>query len=541
MSGVISETPKKELETFLPRATERTTRLVLQAMLREGLFDSCESEWKEGRLTLRRGELELSVRGRLAGDGDRFFTEPDGEAFELGALMESVRRLAAIETCQAWQDFVEEVTLANQTQALAYQIAETREKPSSYLDFEAWTPEGHNLHPGAKTRAGFTSDDQLRYGPELSDSVELPWLAVSKQLLEPSGEIDPVFELDEDTWAVPVHPWQLERILPLAYGKEMDSWLIRPLDRESVPCRLCTSLRTVVPYKESLPVLKTSVGSLMTSTERSMSRYTVLQGPVYSEYLQRIFEKENFGEDVVALHELGGFCFADDSDEFRSRNLSLLFRQRPPEAERGVAVPCSTLPQPVWQDPSRTYFHEFFGLGGDPVENFRRYLELLIPFHLELYLRHGLALEAHMQNCVVVWSEDGPEKLWVRDWGGLRADAEKIGQLAPDILARLDHRSVSLSNANTAEKKLIACLYCNHLTEVVAGVSLSFDVPENDLWSQVARVSARVFEEHPGSTLSDRILEQEWPVKCLLKMRLGLGGSGDVYRMKRNPLKEHLS
>ena len=537
---MISNTPKMELEAFLPRATERTTRLVLQAMLREGLFDSCESEWKDGRLTLRRGDLALSVRGCTAGDGDRFFTRPDGEALELGTLMDSVRRLAAIDASQAWGDFVEEVTLANQTQALAYKMAETREEPSSYLDFEAWTPEGHNLHPGAKTRAGFSSEDQLRYAPELSDSVELPWLAVSKELLESSGEVDPIFELDEESWAVPVHPWQLERILPRAYGKEMDCRLIRPLDRESIPCRLCTSLRTVVPHDDSLPVLKTSVGSLMTSTERSMSRYTVLQGPVYSEYLKKIFEKETFGEKVLALHELGGFCFADDSDEFRSRNLSLLFRQRPPVVERGVAVPCSTLPQPVWQDSSRTYFHEFFERGRDPVESFRRYLELLVPFHLELYLRHGLALEAHMQNCVVVWSEEGPEKLWVRDWGGLRADAEKLGQLAPDILARLDHRSVSLSNAATAEKKLIACLYCNHLTEVVAGVALSFEIPEEELWSLVARVSSRVFREHPGSTLSERVLEQKWPVKCLLKMRLGLGGSGDVYRMKRNPLQVHL-
>ncbi|HIB69053.1 MAG TPA: hypothetical protein EYO33_29200, partial [Phycisphaerales bacterium] len=106
-----------------------------------------------------------------------------------------------------------------------------------------------------------------------------------------------------------------------------------------------------------------------------------------------------------------------------------------------------------------------FSIAADSAQTPRENVfELLIPFHLELYLRHGLALEAHMQNCVVVWSEEGPEKLWVRDWGGLRADAEKLGRLAPDILTRLDHRSVSLSNAATAEKKLIACLYCNHLT-----------------------------------------------------------------------------
>ena len=142
-----------------------------------------------------------------------------------------------------------------------------------------------------------------------------------------------------------------------------------------------------------------------------------------------------------------------------------------------------------------------------------------------------------MQNCVVVWKDSGPDKLWVRDWGGLRADAVKLGQLAPDLLARLSPRSVSLSNAQTAEKKLIACLYCNHLTEVVAGVSREFEFSEDALWEEVAQVSARVLQEHGESTLSDRILTQDWPVKCLLKMRLGLGGSGDLYRRRENPLK----
>jgi D-ornithine---citrate ligase len=525
-----------QLRDHLHRSGQRTARLVLQAMLREGLFEGCEHSWEGDALILRRDDISLSARGSLAGHGDRFFLSPDGLPLEISELLERVRRLAELERTEAWLQLEEELLQANLTQAVAYGVCGSRSEPQDYLDLEGWTPEGHNLHPGAKTRAGFSATDQLNYSPEMCSTVELPWMAVSKTLLQPSGLVDPVFELDEDTWAVPVHPWQLENVLPYAYGREMDSWSIRSLDREPVTCRLCTSLRTVVPIQTDLPVLKTSVGCLMTSTDRSMSRYTVLQGPVYSEYLRRIFEKEPvFRENVVTLQESGGLCWSDESDELRSRNLSLLFRQRPPEVTNGVAVPCSTLPQPTWQDEHKTYFHTFFGKGEGPLRNLQRYLELMIPFHLELYLRHGLALEAHLQNCVVVWTESGPQKLWVRDWGGLRADAAKLGELAPDLLPKLDQRSVSLSNAETAEKKLIACLYCNHLTEVVAGIGQSFDISEEELWSEVARVSARVLNDHGDSTLKDRILDQDWPVKCLLRMRLG--GSGDLYRFRPNPLK----
>jgi siderophore synthetase component len=536
----LSDTRLGRLEKHLPRSGQRTARLVLQAMLREGMLQECDVSWEGDTLSLRRGDTVLSVRGCLAGHGDRFFLT----SLELGLedFLQRVRRLAGIEPTQAWARLEEELREAHLTQAVAYGVAGSRPEPRHYLDFEEWTPEGHNLHPGAKTRAGFSATDQLNYAPEMSSSVKLPWLAVSKTLLEPSGIVDPMFELDEESWALPVHPWQLEKVLPRVYGREIDSWLIRPLDREPVICRLCTSLRTVVPALESFPVLKTSVGCLMTSTDRSMSRYTVLQGPVYSEYLKRVFEKEaSFGERVVALEETGGLCWRDGSDELRSRNLSLLFRQRPPQVADGVAVPCSTLPQPTWQNSDQTYFHTFFATAKGPLSNFQLYLELMIPFHLELYLRHGLALEAHLQNCVVVWTEAGPDRLWVRDWGGLRADAARLSDLAPDLLANLDERSVSLTHAAAAEKKLISCLYCNHITEVVAGVSQAFEIPEDALWSKVAGISARVFRNHGESHLTEQILTNDWPVKCLLKMRLGLGGSGDLYRMRPNPLRVHLN
>lgn len=512
----------------------RLGQLVVQAAFREGLLESAELDASAGSLVWTRGAHRLQVPGKICAAEDRIWVDKTRWAPELEALITQVRLLADQTDSEAWRALILEITEGLETQKSAYSVAESRKEPSTYLDFEAWTPEGHNLHPGAKTRKGFSSADQFAYGPEFADFVMLPWLAVSKELMQVSGETPPEFELDKSTWRLPVHPWQLENVIPELYREEWERGQIRTLNEEPARCRLCTSLRTVVPENPKLPVLKTSVGSLMTSTERSMSRYTVLQGPIYTEYFERIQRKvPSLFQHVKTLREFGGFCFHQDGDSPRSRNLSLLFRQRPP-TENGLAVPCSALPQPTWGNRG-TYIGHFFGQGRGPLENFQRYLELLIPFHIRLYLQFGLALEAHLQNCVVVWRKGAPVFLWVRDWGGLRVDAKKMNQVAPDLHAKLDPRSVTLRDADAAEKKLIACLYCNHITELVAGLEQEFELPGDQLWAKVRNTTVVAFHGAKESTLRKRILDDAWPVKCLLKMRLGLG-QGDLYRERPNPL-----
>lgn len=518
------------------RSTARTVRLLVQAAWREGLLWGCRIDREGDLMTFRANGAALSLSGRLTEDGDRFFLDraPD---LELDAFLEIFKQLVGNLDERAWRELCDELGEAHDTQALCYALCWERPEPKEYLDFEAWTPEGHNLHPGAKTRQGFSVDDQLRYTPELAPHIDLLWIAVDKGLLSPSGEVDELFSLDENRWALPVHPWQRNNVLPHLYASEWESQALRDLDREPLRCRLCTSLRTVVPLNADIPVLKMSVGSLMTSTERSMSCHTVRQGPVYSEYLERLQEKAPLLFDgVVALQEMGGLSWSSGGDSPRARNLSLLFRQRPPVVTDGVAVPSSTLPQPNWEH-TGTYFDTFFGQGEDALERFRSYVELLIPFHLELYLRFGIALEAHLQNCVVVWGPNGPRELWVRDWGGLRADAERVAEIAPDLFAQLDPASVTLTDAKKAEDKLIACLYCNHITEVVAGVAMASGVPQEDLWREVARVSSVSLKEWKKSRLAHFVLESDWPVKCLLRMRLRTSGTGDLYQERMNPLR----
>lgn len=524
------------------RSEARILQLLVQAAHREGMLGGCEFSEAEGWMAWRTATEALRLPGRTFCRGDRLSLDWNRWEGEISGELERLRRLCDMGVEGPWQRLLEETEQGVESQQASYIACMQRAEPTTYLDFEGYTPEGHNLHPGAKTRQGFSAQEQTLYAPEFTDTVALAWLSIEESLLTVSGELPEGFAAVDGRFQVPVHPWQLEHRLPEVYAEEWATGRIALARREPLACRPCTSLRTLVPYDTEVPVLKTSVGALMTSTERSMSRHTVLQGPVYNAYLRRVesFHPDLF-EKIELMDEWGGLCWHQSSPGDRARNLSLLFRRRPPALDSGqTAVPCSTLPQPVLHRSSgegRSYFARYLSQGDGWQRRFEAYLGLLLPFHLKLYLRTGIALEAHLQNCVMVWDGQGvPVKMWVRDWGGLRADAEVLRREAPDLMARLSPDSVTLRDAATAEKKLLACLYCNHLTELVYHTALAFGADERHLWSLVAEVTREALAGYEDSSLAHRVLREPWPVKCLLRMRLGQGGVGDLYQGRANPL-----
>lgn len=521
-------------------AEQRISQLLLQAAHREGLLSGMRAVG--GFLEWRGRHGSLRVRGRQWALGNRLTIDElpswNGITIDVHGLVLAMRSLRQEAESPAWEQLAREMVRSVEVQRMAYAAAGKRAEPRSWEDFEAWTPEGHNLHPGAKTREGFSDEELRAYAPDFSQRVELPWIAVHKSLLRQSGELPEAFHLDDQYWAVPVHPWQRRHVLGKVYEAEWRDGLLKDLSRDLLPARLCTSLRTVHPENSEWPILKLSVGSLMTSTERSMSRHTVLHGPIYSQILQRaLAERPDWARDVEVMRETGGLCWADqDESRPKSRQLSLLLRERLAEPEAGTAVPCSTLPQPLPGE--RTVLQTLFARGDGPLANLRRYCGLLIPFHIGLYQEWGLALEAHLQNCVVVWSKSGgPEKLWVRDWGGLRADPMRLSRRAADLAGALNPEAVTVSSDAAARRKLVACLYSNHLTEIVVGLARAFRLDERSLWATVEESSREALCQCPPGALRGDILQRPWPVKALLQMRLDPNG-GDLYHETANPLRD---
>lgn len=523
---------------LLQRAERRIFTLFLQAAHREGLLSTKTFQAEKGELSWGEGSSRLKVAGKVYSSGQRLRIEALPEGLNFEESLQAVAQSAKLSTeAPQWGELLAELKGGVRVQAAAYQAALERAKPNCWESLECWTPEGHNLHPGAKTREGFTVEDQLAYSPDFAETLSMPWITVEKSLLSPSGEVPSLFDLG-DRWAVPVHPWQRREILFKTYPQEWETGKLADLDRPPIEAHLSTSLRTVVPTDPALPIFKLSVGSLMTSTERSMSRHTVMHGPIFSELLRRAIAKAPpWAERVSLMDEPGGLYWSNTSDQpTRSRQLSLLFRRRPETPPGWMPVPCSCLPQPWGEGLQGHLGGALFSRGAGPLANFERYCQLLIPFHLGLMMEAGIALEAHLQNCVVLWSQDGPEALWVRDWGGLRADSKLLRELFPDLWQRLDPSALTLTDAKAARRKLLACLYSNHLSEVVVFLAEQFGLAETALWEKVARITREALSQWPDSPLEREILRDPWPVKSLLRLRLG--APGEDYRSLPNPLPD---
>ncbi len=533
------------LEGHTARACHRTVSLVLQALHREGLLKDAQFTEQNGFLTWSRDRELLSFSGRTRAHGDRlelsdvefWQDDPNRQERALREFLHSACRLSGASWSSAWQALSEEVAVAAAVQAAAYAASEHREPPASAEEFEAWTPEGHNLHPGAKTRGGFSAADMAKFSPDFSIQTQILWMEVDSELLMGYGELPDFLRTDSGSWAMPVHPWQRKQVLEMVYRGEFSQGRIKDLDRRALEATIGSSLRTVTPLDQSLPILKLSVGALMTSSDRSISNYTVRQGPIYSEYLRRVFEQEpGFSETADFCPEFAGVALRSDpgDDSPRARNLSLVLGERLTAPAGQTPIVSSALPQPR-PGYQGTYFAEFFARGPGPEKNNARQMQLVLPFHLELYLRYGVALEAHLQNCVLLWDDSGPKRLWVRDWGGLRADRQRVQEFAPDLSKHLDAGSLTFTDAKVAEAKLIACLYSNHLTEVVVGLARSFDLEEDDLWREVAHRSREILEPWSEGSLARSVLVEDWWVKGLLAKRLG--GQGEAYHQRRNPLR----
>ena len=60
------------------------------------------------------------------------------------------------------------------------------------------------------------------------------------------------------------------------------------------------------------------------------------------------------------------------------------------------------------------------------LEYFRKYTQITFTACLDLYLLYGIALEAHQQNTLVVFKQNIPQRLLIRDLGGIRLHLPKL-------------------------------------------------------------------------------------------------------------------
>ncbi|GII22392.1 IucA/IucC family protein [Planosporangium mesophilum] len=419
------------------------------------------------------------------------------------------------------------------------------------LYFERLSVDGHNLHPCGRTRLGWGVADALAHDLE-SASVTVGFVAVRRDLHvgDDVGELLGVRAHRSGYAVQPVHAWQLDRVLRRRYAGLVTDGALVPMDgvtRTGAPtAALRTLLLDPVPGQPRR-YLKLSLDIQVTSTRRTISVASTRNGPALSALLHRLLADE---PRVMLLDEEAGAATLIGE---KRRDLAAIVRRgldgRLRDGE--VAVPGGALyaTSPVTGATVLAELVDRYAAGrrlghrADAAARFvAGYARLLLPPLLRLATRHGIAIEAHLQNCVLLFRDGAPHRLALRDFAGLRVHRPRLAASGHRV-ALWPGSVIGTDDADVMRAKLGYTALQAHLGEVIVQLAASHGLDEDAAWRSVRDIVDETYDELRGdpAVAGDAADDHRFltaplvPHKALVRMRLC--GSGDVYVPVRNPLR----
>ncbi|KAF3281543.1 hypothetical protein TWF970_002100 [Orbilia oligospora] len=451
------------------------------------------------------------------------------------------------------------------------------------LELDDFDAEGHPTHPCRRTRLRFSPADSLAFAPDSGAIVSGKIVAVRRDQLvlsEPSfsdvlrrhypfindaasaalsrrGKKPDEFEL------VLVHPFQFETVLPRIYKSEINFGIIVPIPEVTIACRATSSTRTLMSTAPGIQgkrlSFKTAIDVQITSTCRTISHESVRNGPYVSALLTRLLSGE---PRISCIAERASVAFSPEANctASRQRGLSMLLRDdvadyiKPGEIIIGCAGLITKSPMSgkplvveVVNSLAQSDNHEL-----TTRKFIDKYADLLLSAALPLLWRHGIALEAHLQNTLLVLDASrNPVRLLLRDFAGLRVNLDKLKESGEDITKiPCPESRTMLADDEDIHCKFTHSVIFTNLCPVVD--ALSEIVSPSLLWEVIRARVTKVYEvftkdlpktdtsvenfanEHFYRLTSTPVL----PQKALLTMRVLAKTSGgmDYYTMQSNPL-----
>lgn len=263
----------------------------------------------------------------------------------------------------------------------------------------------HPVHPTSRCRHGLDEAELLAYAPEHAPTFALRWLPASRAAVTLTGRLPPWWPGSGDprSLLLPVHPLTADRLgLPAVDGPRV---LVRPT------LSMRTLALTADPYTHlKLPLPTATLGA---RNRRTIAPGTLADGDAVHRLLRRIAAGEpRFADKILHADETTYGHAGDDTRAF-------LLRRYPRALADSTVVPVAALAAP---DPCGASVVERVA-GGDPLPLLEGYLDLLLDWHTYLWLRHGIALEAHQQNIHLVVDPGGGVRLLYKDNDGARLDS----------------------------------------------------------------------------------------------------------------------
>ncbi|WP_344578582.1 IucA/IucC family protein [Nonomuraea roseoviolacea] len=387
---------------------------VLNALLREDygrLSARVSRNSRDGvALVLAGGRVVRLAAGALFQD----FVVAPGERLTLAEVLDTLAVIADPADAQGVAVFAEECAQALAAWELHDEMADRvlAGKPS-YETLAAFAD--HPVYPTSRARLGLTAEELVAYAPEFAPAFELRWAVVPRSLLAPGSaelppDVAPPFPSPgPDTVLFPVHP--------LTVGEVARIEGVRLLDEPWLTVRPTLSMRTVEVAPRTHLKLPVPTSTLGARNRRSIKPGTLADGARAELLLRRLADP--------------GVLVADEQTHAHAGHeyLAWMVRRLP----EGAVVPVAALNAPGVLAGLEER------LGGDVLS---AYLRLLLGWNVRLFVRYGVALEAHQQNLALVL-RDGRLELLVKDNDGLLASPARLAAAGIDPPAFTDRRMLT--------------------------------------------------------------------------------------------------
>ncbi|WP_030156113.1 IucA/IucC family protein [Glycomyces sp. NRRL B-16210] len=497
---------------------------VTAAAWRENLADRRDRPAPEDAREGAFNQLDLTGTDQTADDPVGTLEAILGEPApaHLAAELDSARTGLALATDRAAARARHLAGLAHRSgdASLARLIARcTRDPDTTARRLETLATEGHQLHPCARTRLGWTRTDLERYDLETPRPVRVRLIADPGGVLARSGtdlrDHPMLVGLDLPHPVLPAHPWQLEhRILP-AYGDLFATGRLRLLEA-TVPAWPTAAIRTLAGHTAP-GFLKLALGIQITSTRRDISPATAALGPYLSAALRAA--GDDSGHRIVA--DIAGAWLPG------SRELTALARE-PLAAHTpsgAVCVPATALAatSPVT---GVSLAAEYADWHGDAAAWLRAYA-IAFTGPVLAKARDGIGLEAHLQNSLVAMRGTEPVAPVTRDLGGARIHVPSV----PFALDLPPDSPVNAAGLDQVRSKVAYTLFQNHFAALAAVLERDLGLDTAAFWADLADHIAGL--DLPAADV-DAYLAPRQPTKALLTMRLHPGK--EIETLVDNPL-----
>ncbi|MFC7439776.1 IucA/IucC family protein [Laceyella putida] len=436
-------------------------------------------------------------------------------------------------------------------------------KGADYNQLEHRVMDGHPYHPSYKSRVGFDLDENYRYGPEFAQSIRLVWLGVSRQASVLSfGRKDPdqfiKEQLGEERWAefaarirsqgkkpeevvmVPVHPWQWKKhILPhlqdhVARGSIL--YLGESADEYGAQQSIRTLANRTHPEK---PYVKLALSIVNTSTGRILAPHTVQNAAPISDWLETLVREDAYLRDdhrLILLKEVAGLAYHPQGPELLQADtygvIGCIWREslETKLLQDEQAIPFNALTA-VDVD-GKPFIDAFIQQAG--LENWvRKLLRTSVLPLIHLLYAHGIAMESHAQNMVLVLRDNLPERLALKDFhDGLRFSRQHLTKPelcpalkgTPEYHARVNRNSfIETDDVLQVRDFMLDAFFFINLGELALFLAKHYAVKEETFWGWIHEAIQAYMAQFPDQEERYRLFDlytKEIEVEQLTKRRL---------------------